>query len=100
MRVSKYKQIQRVARTQVMKEKYLTFTFDGFLYPKDSIYAEVMAPFMFHPTFCSFSRDLWENTKQYGIEHNLTVEGMKQYLEDKRKGKPSPGPELVQMLTQ
>ena len=60
-------------------------------YPKDSIYAEEMCKHMFAPDFSSFSLDLWAQTKQFGLDNNMTVEDMAEHLSEENKGKPSLG---------
>ena len=61
----------------------------GMEYPKDSIYAEEMCKHMFAPDFCSFSLDLWEKTKKFGLDNNLTVEEMAKHLKEVNENKPT-----------
>ena len=68
-----------------------TFMYMGMEYPKDSIYAEEMCKHMFAPDFSSFSLDLWEKTKQFGLENNLTVEEMAKHLKEANENKPTIG---------
>ena len=57
-----------------------TFKFDGLDYPMDSIYAQVMCKYMFPPSFSSYSKELWNNTRDKAIQDNLTVEQLEHKL--------------------
>jgi len=68
-----------------------TFMYMGMEYPKDSIYAEEMCKHMFAPDFSSFSLDLWEKTKKFGEDNNMTVAQMAEHLSEENKGKTALG---------
>lgn len=57
-----------------------TFIYMGMEYPKDSIYAEEMCKHMFSPGFSGYSLDLWEKTKEFGKQNNMTVQQMTEHL--------------------
>ena len=66
-----------------------TFMYMGMEYPKDSIYSEEMCKHMFAPDFSSFSKELWEETKQFGLDNNLSKEQMAKHLKDANENKPA-----------
>tara|TARA_B100000282_G_C31505626_1_gene387009 strand:+ start:281 stop:565 length:285 start_codon:yes stop_codon:yes gene_type:complete len=62
------------------------FTYDGFEYPNDSIYAKVMAKYQWPPEFSSYSKELWEEKKLWALEKGITPEELDEHLYERQFG--------------